>query len=207
MQLEELHTILLTERESGRLLSLPPDLFEKARREIERLTTEVYAQQDPFSEETRLLIEEVGSLREIVAELFRARTAKILALATSQEDGLYIDRDELKRMLPPERTMFDQITLGIAECRCFLTGSGTGPIPGQMEAAEGAAPPGEAGPLSPPYVLVRALETMEPFMGVDGRIYALEKEDIVTLPERNAAVLCDRKIVLSVESPGDLPHT
>jgi DNA replication factor GINS len=42
---------------------------------------------------------------------------------------------------------------------------------------------------------------MEPFMGVDGRIYALRQEDLVTLPERNAEVLCERNIVLNI-NPG-----
>lgn len=206
MKLEDLHSILLSERESGRLLSMPADLFEKTRSVIESLTGDVYARQDPFDDDTRVLIERVGSIRETLNELFRTRTGKILALATSQEDDQYIDRDELKRMLPSERAMFDHISLAIAECRCLLTGAGSGPIPGQTEAAEGAVISVDHAPLTPPSVLVRALETMEPFMGVDGRIYALEKEDIATLPERNAAVLCDRKIVLSVGNPRDIPH-
>jgi len=39
---------------------------------------------------------------------------------------------------------------------------------------------------------------MESFMGIDGRIYTLSKGDIVTLPERNAAVLSERNIVLTL---------
>ena len=53
-------------------------------------------------------------------------------------------------------------------------------------------------PLLPPCVLVRVLEDMESFMGIDGRIYTLSKGDIVTLPERNAAVLSERNIVLNI---------
>jgi DNA replication factor GINS len=53
-------------------------------------------------------------------------------------------------------------------------------------------------PHTHPCVLVRALENMESFMGVDGRIYTLSKGDIVTLPERNAAVLSERNIVLNI---------
>ena len=51
------------------------------------------------------------------------------------------------------------------------------------------------------YVLARVLDNMEPFMGVDGRIYHLMKEDIVTLPRRNAEVLNERNIVLNI-TPG-----
>jgi hypothetical protein len=52
--------------------------------------------------------------------------------------------------------------------------------------------------LSHPCVLVHVLENMDSFMGVDGRIYTLSKGDIVTLPERNAAVLSERNIVLNM---------
>jgi len=45
------------------------------------------------------------------------------------------------------------------------------------------------------------MDNMEPFMGVDGRIYHLMKEDIVTLPRRNAEVLNERNIVLNI-TPG-----
>ena len=38
-------------------------------------------------------------------------------------------------------------------------------------------------------MLVRVLQDMDTFMGVDGRIYSLAKGDIVTLPKRNASVL------------------
>ncbi|MDD1711826.1 MAG: hypothetical protein LUQ69_01505 [Methanoregulaceae archaeon] len=197
MQLDELRVILLSERETGRLVSIPADIFDSARAVIGELTAEVYAQEDPFHDDARYLIERVAAIRETLEDLFRIRTQKILALAYTQEQGQYIDRDEMKKMIPAERKMFDEISLAIAGCRCLLTGGGTGPVPGQVEAAEGAMLPEQA-PRVPPYVLVRAVETMEPFMGVDGRIYALEKEDIVTLPERNAAVLCERNIVLNM---------
>lgn len=197
MQLDELRGILLSERESGRLVPIPADIFAATRTIMEELTGQVYAHEDPFNEEARYLIERVAAIRETLDDLFRIRAQKILALAYTQDDGQYIDRDEMKKMLAPERQMFDEITLAIAACRCSLTGGGTGPVPGQVSVQEGVPVP-EQVPHAPPYVLVRAMETMEPFMGVDGRIYALEKEDITMLPERNAAVLCERNIVLQV---------
>ena len=60
------------------------------------------------------------------------------------------------------------------------------------------SPPETNAPLMPPCILVRVLEDMDSFMGVDGRIYTLLKGDIVTLPERNAAVLSERNIVLNM---------
>jgi DNA replication factor GINS len=70
-----------------------------------------------------------------------------------------------------------------------------GAVPGPLPAA--VAPAG-TGPITHPCALVRVLQDMESFMGVDGRIYTLSKGDIVTLPERNAAVLSERNIVLNI---------
>lgn len=51
------------------------------------------------------------------------------------------------------------------------------------------------------YSLVRVLAEMEPFMGVDSRIYELAPGDIITIPTRNAEVLVERNIVLNI-NPG-----
>jgi DNA replication factor GINS len=203
VHLDELRTILISERETGRLLHIAPDLYESTGKELEGLLSEVYATEDPFSEKARILIERVGSIRETLQDLFMLRTEKILALARNQEEGHYIDREELKRMLKEERETFDAIVLAISQSRCRL-------IPSTVTARSGhpAAVAGEscetileemAAP--PEFVLSRVLADMEPFMGVDGRIYELRHEDIVTLPARNAEVLCGRNIVLNI-NPG-----
>jgi len=135
-------------------------------------------------------------------------------------EGNYYDREEVKRMIPPEREMFDRTTAAIEACQGTLllnvhhhtivpvvatiadtddmgewedTSSADSVSPAQKPGAVVAAPS-----LTPPYMLVQVLEDMDSFMGVDGRIYTLSKGDIVTLPERNAAVLNDRNIVFNM---------
>lgn len=202
MHLDELRSILLSERETGRLLSIPKDLFYSSGKNLESLLEEVYASEDPFSDRARILIERVSSIRETLHDLFMLRSEKILALARTQEEGQYVDRDELKRMLPEEREMFDAVTLAISHSRCRLipvpaTGAGVSRAEAAVE-AERCADVLEAPPAGPDYVLSRVLSDMEPFMGVDGRIYQLCREDIVTLPLRNAEVLCERNILLKI---------
>jgi DNA replication factor GINS len=203
VHLDELRSILLSERETGRLIQVPHDLYESTREETESLSKEVYESEDPFSDRARILIERVSSIRETLQDIFRIRSAKILALAQSQEKGQFIDRDELKKMLPEEREMFDQMVLAIEQCRCLLV-DGTVHRPpskeGEVEREEPcAAILEDLSSTVPEFVLGRVLQDMEPFMGVDGRIYQLQKEDIVTLPERNADVLCERNIVLNLQ--------
>ena len=203
MHLDELRTILISERESGRLLHIAPDLYVSSGKELECLLAEVYASEDPFSDKARILIERVSSIRETLQDLFMLRVEKILALARNQEEGHYVEREDLKRMLDEERDMFDAIVLAIGQSRCRLIPSTTTVRPGQAAVVpagscekileEAAAPPD--------FVLSRVLADMEPFMGVDGRIYQLRHGDIVTLPARNAEVLCGRNIVLNI-NPG-----
>jgi DNA replication factor GINS len=206
--LDELRKVLLSERETARLTPIPQDLFSRAHAAVSSLLEKVYAIEDPLSDEARARIEETMSIRETAHEIVALRTKKILTLAESQAQGNYIERDETKKMAPPEREMYDAITAAIGACQGALLMQIRQSLPlGQTEAPplaqdtlQGPAPgtsPAPA-PLSPPYALVRVLADMDAFMGVDGRIYQLAKGDIATLPERNAEVLVERNIALNM---------
>ena len=218
MKLDDLRSILLSERETGRLTAVAPDIFEKGHAELAAITKKVYAFEDPFSDDARALIDETLSIRETIQDLFAIRSRKILALTIMHAEGNYYDREEVKRMIPAEKEMFEQMTASIEQCQGILLhniphtlnaprhavpvagGSASGPEP--SEEAEPDEGPGAlqvpVNPLAHPCVLVHVLEDMDSFMGVDGRIYTLAKGDIVTLPERNAAVLSERNIVLNI---------
>lgn len=205
MHLDELRILLLSERESGRLVQIAKDLFASVGRNLETQYACLYACEDPFSDEARVLIERIAAIRETMLDLYRIRAEKILSLARSQEDGQYIDREELKKLLPEEKDMFDQVVMALAQARCRLV---EGSIPrapahpgGDRETDRCAAVLAEVAAEQPAFVVSRVLQDMEPFMGVDGRIYHLRREDVVSLPERNAAVLCERNIVLNI-NPG-----
>jgi len=215
--LDDLRSILLSERETGRLTAVAPDLFDRGHVELASLISKVYAFEDPLSEEARSLIEETLAIKETIRELFALRSRKILALTIMHAEGNYYDREEVKRMVPIEKEMFETVTASIEQCKGILLHN----VPhrpkniGIPETVESGEPEMEQdedssratdlyptlktnAPLSSQCVLVRVLEDMESFMGIDGRIYALSKGDIVTLPERNAAVLSERNIVLNM---------
>ena len=216
MKLDDLRSILLSERETGRLTATAPDIFERGHEELSSLTTKVYALADPLSDEARALIEETLAIKETLYDLFAIRSRKILALTIMHAEGNYYDRDEVKRTIPAEREMFDQITAAIEQCQgILLKNLPSIPATAEMdgdESGESESVSEDSGitavpiaaqnkahlPHTHPCVLVRALEDMDSFMGVDGRIYTLSKGDIVTLPERNAAVLSERNIVLNI---------
>ena len=154
---------------------------------------------------------ELHSIAETIEEIVTLRSRKILMLALYGTGH----SDELKKMLPAERVLFDEVVHAIRQCRNSLIGSfptatevagdGEGDekadeiVPDSQPAAvtrqsgDADAPAGEWG-----YSIVRILEDVESFLGVDGRVYNLTKEDIVALPESNALVLCGRDIALNI---------
>jgi len=242
MGFDDLSSLRHSELETGKLLQVPPDLFDSTRAEIAELLKQINLIEDPLSNEARKLIEETIAMKETMHDLFAIRSGKIVALAQTHAEGDYYDREEVKRMLPAERILFDQVVAGILTCQGAILKDEKHPlvpapapvaVPAPLAPATPAAPaetseddweaayeagsaePGEAGeqpapaaaaapeepPLTPHYLLVRVRADMDTFMGIDGRIYALAKGDIVTLPERNATVLSDRGIVTAVTLP------
>jgi len=216
-RLDDLRSILLSERETGRLIVVAPDLFDRGHAELASLISKVYAFEDPLSDEARSFIEETLAIKETLRELFAIRSRKILALTIMHAEGNYYDREEVKRMIPVEKEMFETVTASIEQCKGILlhniphhaksigtadtdtTGKPESEQDEDVSAADGHyETPNANAPFLPSSVLVRVLEDMESFMGIDGRIYTLSKGDIVTLPERNAAVLSERNIVLNM---------
>ena len=77
MKLDDLRSILLSERETGRLTAVAPDIFEKGHAELAAITKKVYAFEDPFSDDARALIDETLAIRETIQDLFAIRSRKI----------------------------------------------------------------------------------------------------------------------------------
>jgi DNA replication factor GINS len=201
MHLDNLRNIILNERESARLSEIAPDTYDATRKYLAELQAQVYASEDPLSENTRSLIEEIHSLRETIRELFQIRSRKILALAGVRMETP-VDREEMKKMISPEREMYRLILAALEDCRCATTEGKSGPAKTGHEAP--AEPPEEkkATPTAADgLMVVRMLADVDAFLGVDGRVYTLNKEDVVTLPCINAEVLCDHNIALNIK-PG-----
>ena len=66
--LDDLRSILLSERETGRLTAVAPDLFDRGHAELVTLINKVYDFEDPLSEEARSLIEETLAIKETLQE-------------------------------------------------------------------------------------------------------------------------------------------
>ena len=67
-RLDDLRSILLSERETGRLTAVAPDLFDRGHAELVTLINKVYDFEDPLSEEARSLIEETLAIKETLQD-------------------------------------------------------------------------------------------------------------------------------------------
>ncbi len=209
MDFEDIRIIVLDERESGTLTAIPPDIFEKAKHRLSELYEEAKCIDNFLTGRGTDLVQETESIKVTLNDIARERFKKILKIAINQMETRYVDSQELRKMLPEEREMYEDIAAAISRCREEL-------IEGTAQSAEEQRPvvvvekgsvsidEAEGGSqrsgTSDEYEIVRILEDIEPFMGTDGRIYSLIKEDIVTLPEKNAQVLYERNIALSIKA-------
>jgi len=199
---------VFNERDSGKLSDIQQDIFVQGRKLLDGLYREARSIDNFLTDRGRNVLNESMSVEETLQEIVHLRSRKILKLAVNQTENSYADRDEIKRMLPAERAMFEEITAAIDRCRQeLLAVEASGEMTAQEEEAiEGPEMPAEQAPLPPTaapetgsgYAIVRILEDIDSFMGIDGRIYNLQKEDLITLPEKNAAVLMERDIALSI---------
>ena len=218
MDLDYLRLIILEERDSGRLAEISYETFRDSAEYLQELYSEAKEKSiDNFStRRVSELIDEIESVTSTLQDISSLRLNKIIKLALVTVQGGRADKEELKRMLPPEREMYEEILKSVKACRSRMiepdmetlsAPAAVDEIPVQvMESGESflpdagiipedaTAPADETHGYEPVYVS----EDIDSFMGLDGRIYTLSKEDIVILPEKNASVLYTRNIALNI---------
>ncbi|WOF15848.1 DNA replication complex GINS family protein [Methanoplanus sp. FWC-SCC4] len=226
MDFDYLRLIALDERESGKLSQITPDTFKMAQEYLSELYEEGKSIDLFMTKRGSELIEEIESLRSLIQAIIDERFKKIIKLAAYQIESGKVDKNELEMMIPTEKEMFDEILHSIGNCRKKLTEpeipKGYPEIskardetaiyenkqssPTQIEAAqnqnlsnmdvhdEDTSESGREHVFDTIYIK----ENIESFMGIDGHIYNLSKEDIVTLPHPNSSVLCGRNIALNI---------
>jgi len=220
MELEDLRIVVLDERESGKLTTISPDIFEKAQKRLRELYAEAQSIDNFLTDRGSDLLNEIDSLKVTLNDISRERFKKILKMAINQMDTHYVDSQEIHRMIPEEREMYDDIRAAISTCRHSLIDGAVAervkavsemsvPVPVAEEECPGIGdgddvPSSEEEIFAAPeaggaYDLVHVLDDIEPFMGTDGRIYSLIKDDLVSLPLRNAQVLYEHNIALNIK--------
>ena len=206
MDIEKLWEILYRERNTASLQELPERFCEDVKDYIARLETEKRK-----ADETRkgFLEDEMRNARMKIEDIIRRRIGKIIKLASSGMDT------PPKGMLNVEREMFQAVKSQVEEGRArifayiFRKPALIRNEPQKQEEKhtltdtehynendnEDNVNNNEHGNQYE-YDIVRVLENIPTFMGTDGRIYKVGKEDVIMLPKTNAEILCNRGVAM-----------
>lgn len=173
---EDIKSKLDQQRRANTPVELAGSFYEDARRYLEELRDEYEAahDRDPGSKEVRILQDELFRAREALNDLFDARAKRILSHAMTEASEL--DEDDLA---DEERQLFKGVREQVDVTR--------------ENVLEGAQRGGD-------HALVRVTDEMPSFTGADLRIYDVEPEDIVALPEETAQLLIRQDKAVAIRS-------
>ncbi|MBN1762853.1 MAG: hypothetical protein JW878_07255 [Methanomicrobia archaeon] len=210
MDIETLGAVLRKEKDTGSLQELPGDFCEDVSTYLKSLEEERKEADERRSGRSEYLEDEIRSATGKVEDIVRRRIGKIVKLASSGMKTLP------KGMLEEEERIFEGVKRYVDEGkeRIFALMMGECEQEGEREGVreEGEVKEkGEEGEKSSWHILkstepspakdrdedlhiVRILEDIPTFMGTDGRIYKVKREDVIMLPKTNAEILCKRGV-------------
>lgn len=197
MDIEKLWEILYKERNTASLQELPETFCEEVSEYMGKLKEE----EEEADERRRELVEdEIRNARMKIEDIIRRRVGKIVKLASS---GMKIAP---KGMLEEEQRLFDGVKSHVEEGRekilALILGEEEGRSGKRSAEKKYEAPSPAPAPAKnniEELHIVRILEDIPTFMGIDGRIYKVQKEDVIMLPKINAEILCKRGVAVRLE--------
>jgi len=191
------------------LQELPSDFCEEVGEYMARLKAEHAGADERRGE---LVEDEIRNARMKVEDIVRRRIGKLVKLASSGS------RASPKGMLAVEQQIFEALRAQVDEGKERLLALMFGEREERLEegpsekqeqqeqqhhekdqapskwhmfkSTEPAAAPEGAEALQ----MVRILDDLPTFMGTDGRIYKVKREDVIMLPKTNAEILCNRGV-------------
>ena len=210
MDREKLWEILYKERNTASLQELPETFCEELREYINKLEDEKI-EADEMRQE--LIEDEIKNVRMKVEDIIKRRIGKIVKLASS---GMKIAP---KGMLDEEARIFKGVKSHVEEGRerisALMLGEGKSEKSDAKKSDEKDAmhfgqtvskfnnssnPAPISAENNEELHIVRILDDIPTFMGTDGRVYKVKKEDVIMLPKTNAEILCKRGVAVQFET-------
>lgn len=204
------------------LNSLPPDFYNRVNDYIHELEEEIRKINNPRSVESKILEDELQTALNDVETIFIRRIRKITSRATSNAFLEVSSSEDMSKLLPSERKVYEAILSAIQTSREELIDPIFKPNPSLTENEEeknesegniiqkqetldeATMQPEEseqAGKkdINEEYCLVRILKDLPTFKAADNNNYTLAAEDIVVLPSLNANGLVKRGAAIPIE--------
>lgn len=185
----DLANVLRGERGSAELQHLEGDFYRVAGRHMASLEKDLERLEDHFGMEAQIIEDELKSSRKSIIKLIDLRIKKIAKKALMQASSSTPPKPP-NGMTEEEVVLYRTILEAVTRCREEILSnlsrpSTERPLTGKKDIAK-------------EYIAVRLLETVPMFVGVDGKRYALRKDDVVMLPEIHARNLCSKNTAVEV---------
>lgn len=197
---ERITKVYREESQQKALTILEPDFYRKLNAYVERLEEGLRKEtsSNPDSPKASMLRDELRKVTKKREQIFQYRERKIALLASLSASGAEV---ELKGVTTEEKGVFESLVDVLKRARGETFSARAAPQrtdrvaeverPSEKEGGVAKAGTGPAVSVERDLVLVRILEDIPPFAGVD-RTYCLRKEDVVTLPKAIASVLTQK---------------
>lgn len=233
MDLEEISQTLRKER-NQKLKAIQADFYLEAEKYIRELEGDINKINNSRSPESKILRDEHEGALSALETIFMRRIGKVIEMATLQSNANKPISKDTEKLLPAEKKLYELVLQGIKAAKTELLGPILYPdsenivvwpeiaveryvpagINGEKKAEIGVPVITVGGKMgiepdksniNEKYVVVRILKDLPTFIGVDGRNYTVNAEEIVVLPQLNATGLIKRnaaKLIAGQENPG-----
>ncbi len=193
--LEQVLQVYRGESRRKGLTTLEPDFWERVQAYVAGLEADLAQEtaRDPNSAKAALLRDELKKVLKRREQIWQYRGRKMALMAWSAAAGATTDTGVLT---PLEAESFEELMVVLDASRRRVFGKGeVGPAkaPPQPAKAKADNPAPKQAPTHPAkdQVLLRILEDVPPFVGLDVT-YRLRKQDVVSLPPDLAQVLTEK---------------
>jgi len=188
----DLANTLREERKSAELQHLDKNFYQQVGAYLVGLGQELSEVEDPFSVEAQILHDTLKSEKGSVNKLIDQRLKKIVrrALRNARSDSR---DDAFQGMTEEEDEIYRSLLLAIAKGREAImvhVSHTERPLTGKKD-------------IFRDYEVVRLLDSVPLFVGVDGRNYLLSKDDVAALPAVHAKNLRNKDLAAEVKIERD----
>jgi len=179
----DLANALREERKMAELQNLDKDFYQQVGSHLAELERELSKVEDPYSVEAQILQDTLKSERGSVNKLIDQRIKKIVRKAVRSARSA--SRDEIPSgMTSEEDEIYRRMLSAIVEGRETILHHASHterPLTGKKD-------------ISREYEVVRLLDSVPIFVGIDGRNYLLSRDDVVALPAVHARNLRNKNL-------------
>lgn len=184
----DLSNTLREERKTAEFQKLDKNFYEQVGLYLAGLEQELSKKTDPYSVEAQIIQDTLKSERNSVNKLIDQRMKKMIRRVVKNARSAARE-DVLRDLTAEEEQIYTQMLSAV------LTGRETilahiahteRPLTGKKDIPQG-------------YEIVRLLDSVPMFVGVDGKNYHLSKDDVIVLPDVHARNLRNKNLAVEVK--------